>query len=60
MKSPKECQCNMDKQRTTYDRVKYFIENELHIKLTFYQEDTLKNILDETVQEYLKQLYEYE
>lgn len=50
----------MDKQRTTYDRVKYFIENELHIKLTFYQEDTLKNILDETVQEYLKQLYEYE
>lgn len=50
----------MDKQRTTYDRVKYFIENELHIKLTFYQKDTLKYMLDEEIQKHLKQLYKDE
>lgn len=51
---------DMDKQRTTYDRVKYFIENELHIKLTFYQKDTLKYMLDEEIQKHLKQLYKDE
>ena len=60
MKLPKECQCDMDKYPSTYDRVKQFIENELHINLTFYQDMVLKYLLDEQVQERLKQLYKSE
>lgn len=50
----------MDKYPSTYDRVKQFIENELHINLTFYQNMALQYLLDEEVQEHLKQLYKNE
>ena len=50
----------MEEQRTTYDRVKCFIENELHINLTFYQDMRLKYMLDEEVQRHLKELHESE
>lgn len=50
----------MDKYPPTYDKVKYFIENELHINLTFYQEQQLKYMLDKNVQEHLQQLYKGE
>lgn len=51
---------NTSKLNSTYDRVKQFIENELHIELTFYQEDILKNMLDEDVQNHLNKLYNNE
>lgn len=60
MKLPKEYQCDMNKYPSTYDRVKQFIENELHINLTFYQDMTLKYMFDEEVQKQLKQIYENE
>lgn len=47
----------MDKYPSTYDRVKYFIENELHIKLTFYKDMILRNLLDDEIQKYIEQLY---
>ena len=50
----------MNKHPSNYDRVKRFVENELHIKLTFYQNMALKYLLDEEVQEHLKQLYKNE
>lgn len=60
MRLPKECQCDMDKYPSAYDRVKWFIENELHIELTFYQGQQLKYMLDKDVQKHLKELYEGE
>jgi len=56
----KECRCSMNKHPSNYDRVKRFVENELHIKLTFYQDMTLKYMFDEEVQKQLKQIYENE
>lgn len=47
-------------QQSTYHRVKQFIENELHIKLPFYQDMILKNILDEEVQKHLQKMYKEE
>lgn len=40
-----------------YLRVKSFIKNELRIELTFYQEQCLKYLIDDKVQEHLKELY---
>ena len=50
----------MSKLNSTYDRIKWFIENELHLNLTFYQDMILKNMLDKDVQEHLKQMYNNE
>lgn len=47
----------MNQQQSTYQRVKQFIENELHIKLPFYQDMILKNMLDEEVQKNLQEMY---
>lgn len=47
----------MDKYHSLYEKMKWFIENELHIKLTFYQDMLLKYMTDNEVQEHLKQLY---
>lgn len=50
----------MNKYPSAYDRIKWFIENELHINLTFYQKMILKNMLDKNIQKHLKELYEGE
>ena len=40
-----------------YHPVLRFIENELHIKLTFYQTQILKYLLNESVQKHIQELY---
>ena len=50
----------MNQQQSTYHRVKQFIENELHMKLPFYQDMILKNMLDEEVQKHLQEMYKEE
>ena len=48
---------NEDEQ-STYHRILRFIENELHIKLLFYQKMTLKYMLDDNIQKRLQEMYE--
>ena len=43
--------------RSAYCNVLRFIKNELHIKLTFYQTQVLKYILDGDVQKRLQEMY---
>ena len=55
MKLPREFLCNMHLQ---YENIKYFIENDLHVELTFEQKQRLKYMLDADVQKHLQELYE--
>ena len=41
-----------------YENIKHFIENDLHIKLTFEQKQRLKYMLDDGVQKHIQELYE--
>lgn len=43
---------------SSYKNIKYFIENDLHVELTFEQKQRLKYMLDADVQKHLQELYE--
>ena len=47
----------MEKHQSPYENIKHFIENDLHIGLTFEQTQRLKYMLDTDVQEHLRELY---
>lgn len=43
--------------RSPYENIKHFIENDLHIELTYEQKQRLKYMLDADIQEKLRELY---
>lgn len=40
-----------------YENIKHFIENDLHIELTFEQKQRLKYMLDDDIRKNLRDLY---
>ena len=46
-----------EENQSGYHPALRFIENELHIKLTFYQTQVLKYLLDGDVQKQLQEMY---
>ena len=50
--------CMMSKiKHSQYEIIKHFIENDLHIELTFEQKQRLKYMLDDDIQKNLQELY---
>ena len=47
----------MEKHHSPYENIKYFIENDLHMELTYEQKQRLKYMLDDDVQKHLRELY---
>ena len=48
----------MEKCHSPYEKIKHFIENDLHIELTFEQKQCLKYMLNDDIQKHLRELYQ--